>query len=114
MEELVNFRPAVLLETWFMFAGVLTQLALSLLLGLLAEAPPASAAGESDDERVLARAGLKTDSESLLTFFRRRTLTATDKRKLAALVRRLGDDSYDVRIQASADLVTVGVVAVPF
>jgi hypothetical protein len=93
-----------------MVAGLLTCLVAALTLGLV---PPAGG-GPTDLERILASAGLKTDSESLLAFFRQRTLSPTEALKLEATVRRLGDDSYQVRTQASADLVAAGVVAVRF
>src|SRR5260370_10338457 len=75
---------------------------------------PLGGAGQSEVERTLTKAGVKTDTESLLTFFRQRTLSATDALKLEATVRRLGDDSYEARTQASADLVAAGAVAVRY
>jgi HEAT repeat protein len=93
-----------------MVAGVLTHFIPVLTLALTAQAGTAPL----DPERTLTSAGLKTDSESLLAFFRQRTLSPTDVANLDAAVRRLGDDSFEVRTQASAELVAAGAVAVRF
>jgi hypothetical protein len=78
---------------------------------------PASPAGSSEEAEataVVAAAGLKTDGSSLLALFRKRTLTEKDRAKLEATIRLLGDDSFQVRNQASQDLATYGPVAVPY
>jgi HEAT repeat protein len=55
----------------------------------------------------------KTDSPALLDEFRKRTLKENDRAKVLELIEKLGDDSYLVRKQAEADLVALGVAAVP-
>jgi hypothetical protein len=83
--------------------GVLVALALALL--------PRAEAGPEDDEGALRGAGLATDGPGLLEFFRKRTLGDTDRARIEALVRRLGDDDFEVREKASEDLVAVGPAA---
>jgi HEAT repeat protein len=67
----------------------------------------------ADVERALKAAGQGTDAESLVQFFRQRTLTPTHKERLSAAIRRLGDDSFEARQEASAELVAAGAPAVP-
>jgi hypothetical protein len=55
-----------------------------------------------------------TDGKGLLAYFKARTLSETDKAKLAGLVRKLGDDAFKVREQAGRDLMAAGRAAVPF
>jgi hypothetical protein len=66
------------------------------------------------DVETLQKAGLKSDGAALLAFFRQRTLSAEQVARLADAVRRLGDNAFTVRQQASADLVKAGSAAVPF
>jgi HEAT repeat protein len=66
-----------------------------------------------EDEVALKNAGLATDGEALVRFFRKRSLTEADLAKLRETIQKLGDDSYVVREEASADLVAAGRVAVP-
>ncbi len=96
-----------------MVAGVLTPWVLVALLGV----PMAEAGTSTEDayaEKVLAGAGLPSDSASLLEFLKKRTLSEAERARLATLVRRLGDASYAVRSGASADLVAAGVNAMSF
>jgi hypothetical protein len=77
-----------------------------------------AAAAEPDPElaqarKTLTEAGISTDGAGLLEFFRSRTLTAAEQERLAQTVRMLGNETFDVREQASADLVRAGRVAVP-
>src|SRR5439155_24686324 len=62
----------------------------------------------------LKDAKLSTDGPALLDFFRKQTLKDADRDKIQALVRQLGDDSFDVREKASAGLVALGNGARPF
>ncbi len=64
------------------------------------------------DEAVLRAAGVETNSKGLLTFFQRRTLTATEVERVQKLIRQLGADSYRLREQAMADLTARGPVVV--
>jgi HEAT repeat protein len=83
-------------------------LALLLSAGLLA-----SGAGRDADEEALRTAGVGIDGPSLLQFFRNRTVTNTDRDAIAALVKQLGDDEFNVREKASAALIALGARAEP-
>jgi hypothetical protein len=79
--------------------------------------PPSLRADESPaaaDEAICQQAGVPTDGPALLKYFRQRTPSAARSASLAAAVRRLGDRSYRVREQASAELVAAGSMAIPF
>jgi hypothetical protein len=74
--------------------------------------------GESDpelarDEQSLREAGQAVDGPALLAFFRQRTIEDGRRRRVADLVRRLGDDSFAVRERATTDLIQEGHVALP-
>lgn len=60
------------------------------------------------DEHILKAANLKSDGESLITFFKRRTLPEGHQQKVKALIRQLGAESYREREQAAAELLTFG------
>lgn len=64
-------------------------------------------------EKVLVAANIKTDSKSLLEFFHSRTLNDDDRAKLLTTIRRLGDDDFDVREQATDELKKAGLAALP-
>jgi hypothetical protein len=66
------------------------------------------------DEHLLEEGKTATDAASLLDYFRRRTLHDTEKAKIAALIRKLGDDSYEERELASTTLIAVGPPALTF
>jgi HEAT repeat protein len=74
-------------------------------------APPARPAPVNDDEKLLREAKIATDGPGLLEFFRRRTLTAEQRRQLQALIPRLGEDDFEQRQQASAALAALGPAA---
>jgi hypothetical protein len=80
----------------------------------IGRAGPQKALPLAEEGRLLKAAGVQTDLTGLLAFFRKRTLGRPDQERVAALVRRLGDDSFQVREKASADLVTLGTSALPF
>jgi PQQ-like domain/HEAT repeats len=65
---------------------------------------------EKTDERRLETARLKTDGETLLNVFRKRTLNEEELEKVKAVIRQLGDESFKVREHAVADLVSRGPV----
>jgi hypothetical protein len=67
----------------------------------------------ADDRELLRGAGLASDGPALLTSFRQRTLTDTDRPRIQALIRQLGDDDFAVREKASAALVRAGPSARP-
>jgi hypothetical protein len=72
-----------------------------------------AAAGDDADERALRAANVGTDGPALLRFFQDRTAGDADRDRIAALIADLGNDSYDRRERASADLVAVGARAEP-
>ena len=77
---------------------------------LLADEPSPAA----QDEKTLKEARVAVDGPGLLEFFRKRTLSNADQERIKKLVSELGDDSFEVRQNASAQLVAVGSPAVPF
>jgi HEAT repeat protein len=87
---------------------------LSLSVVALALAAGAARPADEDtgaDERLLKKAGVATDDAGLLGFFR--SSGPTDD-EIRALVRQLGDDSFEVREKASARLAALGAAAEPF
>lgn len=64
-------------------------------------------------EKVLSDAKIPTDPKSLLDFFRTRTLSDEDRSQLLTTIRRLGDDDFDVREQATEALKKAGLAALP-
>jgi hypothetical protein len=63
-------------------------------------------------EATLKAAGLKSDTPALLDFFRKRTMSEADQKKLAALIRQLGANDYEERNRASEALTAAGRKAV--
>ena len=53
------------------------------------------------------------DCTKLVQEFKKRTLDDNNRDKVLALIKQLGDDSFDVREKADADLVALGEAAVP-
>lgn len=87
-----------------------------LLLGILAvtlAAGPAAADDKqaAEDEQLLKQAGVTTDGPGLLEFFKKRTPTEVDAKRVANLIKQLGDGEFQVRQKASADLVELGPAA---
>jgi hypothetical protein len=68
----------------------------------------------AQDEKSLKEAKIASDGPSLLEFFRKRTISSNDLERIKKLITELGDDSFEVRQNASAGLVAAGSVAVPF
>src|SRR5215472_6311207 len=69
----------------------------------------ASLAADGDaDEKALRAAGVGTDGPALLEYFRGRAAAGVTPDKIAALIKQLGDDSFDERERASAQLVAIG------
>jgi hypothetical protein len=71
-------------------------------------APAARAEGVDADLGVLRAANLNTDGASLLTFFKKRTLSEETRARIAAAVAQLGADQFKAREKATNDLVDVG------
>lgn len=93
-----------------LFLAVVTAFTLS-VLALAAEGDDSQ---QKADEALLVKLGLKTDAPNLLDFFRKRTLSKDDQAKLAEKIKLLGDDSFEVREQATTSLKSAGRVALPF
>jgi HEAT repeat protein len=89
------------------------SLALVLLVAIVAVERAADRDETAQDEKTLQDARLKTDGAALLAFFRARTLTDDDRKKLVEKIKQLGDDSFDVREQATEALIAAGKAAVP-
>lgn len=64
------------------------------------------------DEQLLEKAGLKTDAESLLQFFRSRAVRASQD-VVRTLIKQLASRSYTVRQRASEKLADLGAKSVP-
>jgi hypothetical protein len=65
------------------------------------------------DERILREAGISTDGTSLLEFFRKGTPANSSLDAIKALIKQMGDASFQVREKASSDLSALGIVAAP-
>jgi hypothetical protein len=65
-------------------------------------------AADDPDERALKQAGVATDGAGLLDYFRKRGKDEVGPDKITALIKQLGDDSFDKREAAAAQLVAVG------
>jgi HEAT repeat protein len=76
-------------------------------LGALAADTPAS----DEDETLLKNANVGTDGPALLEFLRRHTRATAAADKLQALVKQLGDDSFEIREKATANLAAAGPAA---
>lgn len=83
-------------------------------LALLVALGSAGPTPEARDEQILKEAKVATDGPGLLEFFRKRTLDAADEDKIKNLIRQLGDDAFEVREQASGQLIAIGARALPF
>src|SRR5262249_42212382 len=90
--------------------AALATLVLLVLTGARAAAPDPLLA---QDEKLLRDGRVSPEGTALVAFFRERTLTEAQKARLADLVKKLGDESYDVRERAPADLVKAGRLALP-
>jgi HEAT repeat protein len=77
--------------------------------------PPIRGADDSpsDDEQLLRRAGVGTDSAALLRFLEERTAHRTDPERLASLVRQLGHDRFEEREAAAGRLRRAADMALP-
>lgn len=92
-------------------------LILAVLVSLLPHTQLGAAEADSDlayAEQTLREARINPDGPALLKFFRERTLSAADRAKLAALIRRLGDEDFQSRQKAFKSLLLAGASAKPF
>jgi HEAT repeat protein len=86
----------------------------SLVLLVLADPPRAAEPDETArDEQTLRAAKVGTDGAALVEFFRKRVGSEATRARARELIKQLGDDSFDLREKASADLAALGRVALP-
>ncbi len=71
-------------------------------------------ADDARDEAVVKAAGLGLDGESLLKFFRSRTLKETDRGTIEEQVKQLGNRSFAIRERAFEALKKRGITAIPY
>lgn len=64
------------------------------------------------DQETIKSAGYSDDVKSLTDFFKNHTVTEADKTRIAAFIKKLGDESFESREQASEDLSKSGVPAI--
>jgi HEAT repeat protein len=82
-------------------------------------APSSGIGGEYDPEQfkadlgALRTAGLDTDGPGLVTFFKKRTLSEADRKRVAELIGKLGADTFADREKATRELIKLGTVARP-
>jgi HEAT repeat protein len=95
-------------RTWLVWAAIVIG-PLPLQPGRAADAGP-----NADDEQLLKEAHQETTGPGLLEFFRKRTLGDADRQRINALIKQLGDDAFQIRETASADLVAIGSAATPY
>ncbi len=86
------------------FASTITCLVLSLPQEVRGDDPKQTA----HDEQILKSANIRTDGDSLVTFFKKRTLPAGHQDKVKALIQQLGAESFREREQAAAELIAFG------
>jgi hypothetical protein len=65
------------------------------------------------EERALKSAKVATDAAGLLAFLRGQVRSEADREKVRALVKRLGDDSFEEREKATKELIGLGAAARP-
>ncbi len=84
----------------------------ALLVGQIDKLFAADAQQISSDEKLLKSVHLKTDGESLIEFFKRRTLDDQEQKRIAKLIDGLGAASYRGRSKAANELISRGPVVV--
>lgn len=90
-------------------AAAACVLVMPLLSTLAADADPAAV-----DEETLRATGVPTDGPGLVAHFRKQARAAPTREQVFALVKRLGDDLFEVREKATASLIALGTGAEPF
>lgn len=66
------------------------------------------------DEQTLKNAKLGVDGSALLDYFRKLARNGADRDRILALIKQLGDETFEVREKASTELIALGAAAVPF
>lgn len=93
----------------------LRAIALALLVtGILGAVAPEDPGTTTADEDALRRVGVATDGPALLKYLENLTVTASSRDKIKELIKKLGDDTFDEREKAQAQLIALGTVSVPF
>ncbi|MSR52727.1 MAG: hypothetical protein EXS09_05490 [Gemmataceae bacterium] len=64
------------------------------------------------DQETIQSAGYSDDVKSLTDFFKNHTVTEADKARISAFIKKLGEESFESREQASEDLSKSGVPAI--
>jgi hypothetical protein len=93
---------------WIHPAAAVATVSLAWLVGLLPAADPPTTTA---DEMVLKTGKVGTDGPALLDYLRKQMKARPKATQIQALIRNLGNFSYDVREEASDSLVRLGVVA---
>lgn len=76
--------------------------------------PAAQNAGLSQDEQVLKNAGIATDGQGLLEYFRRHTPSAEEQAALKQRAAQLGSSVFAVRLKATDNLIKAGRSSLPW
>ena len=63
---------------------------------------------DTEDEQLLKQARIPTTGSGLVDFFKDRTPEAGDDKTLKSLITKLGDESFEVREEASKKLTALG------
>ena len=84
------------------------------LVCVLASATAARGQTGASDEQLLKSAGIATDNDALLQFFRHRSLGDGDRKLLEELVRKLDNSVFKERDDAMRELTVRGPAALPF
>src|SRR4051794_4570434 len=75
--------------------------------------PPAAETTNNEDEQVLAAAGLRTDTATLLAFFRGRSQRQVEAARLDEWMQRFASTDAATRTAATEELLALGPLAVP-
>ncbi|MBY0528398.1 MAG: HEAT repeat domain-containing protein [Gemmataceae bacterium] len=67
-----------------------------------------------EDKKYLKAANVSNDSNGLIAFFKKRTLSPEDRKNLEKLVEQLDSNQFGLRQEASQKLVEMGTPALPF
>lgn len=76
--------------------------------GIAAPGSGPAAGAQGEDEKLLRAAGVAVDGPSLLSYFRKRSLSGEQRDRIRELIPRLGDDAFALRQRASLELLALG------
>jgi HEAT repeat protein len=84
-------------------------LAAALIPGTVVSRPPSTdQLAIAADEEILKKVNLATDPGSLLDYFRKRTFKESNPQRMAFLLGQLGNDEFQAREKAHAEILTMG------